>query len=133
MKKGFTLIELVCVIILLGVIAMIAIPTINSAINSSKEKAYNSQISLIEETARTYMAKNPLKLPNQNTSSKAYVCVENLKKSGLITNEDVKNPMYKKNSTETKEKFESFDGTVEVTYSGNKYRYKYNNNIKICA
>ena len=52
MKKGFTLIELICVIVLLGLIAMIAIPTINTAINNSKERAYNEQVTLIEHTAR---------------------------------------------------------------------------------
>lgn len=57
MKKGFTLIELICVIVLLGLIAMIAIPTINTAINNSKERAYNEQVTLIEDTARKYMSK----------------------------------------------------------------------------
>ena len=65
MKKGFTLIELLGVIVILGLIAMIAIPTINTALNSSRDRAYDEQINTIEDVAKTYMSKNSLKLPDQ--------------------------------------------------------------------
>ena len=39
MKKGFTLIELIAVIIILGIIALIAIPTVGNVINESRQRA----------------------------------------------------------------------------------------------
>ena len=38
MKKGFTLVELIAVILVLGIIALIAVPRISNAIQTSKEK-----------------------------------------------------------------------------------------------
>ena len=129
MKKGFTLIELLGVIVLLGLIALIAIPSVNSALNSSKEKAYNEQIKTIENVARTYMSKNSLKLPSQTVGSFYCLSVSEMKKTGLLSSDDIKNPKYKKGSTKEDENFEIFNGSVIVTYtSQNKYSYKYSNN-----
>ena len=48
MKKGFTLVELLAVIILLGVIGLIVVPSITKTINNSKEDLYNDQIGKIK-------------------------------------------------------------------------------------
>lgn len=51
MKKGFTLIELLAVIVILAIIALITVPIITSAIQSSKEKALlNTANSLVSAT-----------------------------------------------------------------------------------
>lgn len=128
MKKGFTLIELICVIVLLGIIAMIAIPTINTAINNSKEKAYNEQIALIEDTAKTYTSKHSLKLPNQTSGSKLCVSVAEMQKDGLLTSEAIQNPNYEEGSTDAKKKNKTFTGSVVITWKNNKYLYKYEQN-----
>ena len=128
MKKGFTLIELICVIVLLGIIAMIAIPTINTAINNSKEKAYNEQIALIEDTAKTYTSKHSLKLLNQTNGSKLCVSVAEMKKDGLLTSEAIQNPNYEEGSTDAKKKNKTFTGSVVITWKNNKYLYKYEQN-----
>ena len=125
MKRGFTLVELLGVIVILGLIAMIAIPTINSALNSSRERAYNEQINTIEDTARTYMSKNSLKLPDQTTGNNCSLSVGVLKQSGLLSSDDIKNPKYKKGSTEEDENFEVFNGYVISTFNGKKYEYEY--------
>ena len=123
MKKGFTLIELICVIVLLGLIAMIAI-----AINSSKEKAYNEQVALIEDTARTYMSKNSAKLPNQTSGAKICIRVHDLQTAGLLSSEDIQNPNYEEGSTEAEKKDKTFTGSVVVTWNGKKYLYEYKQN-----
>lgn len=128
MKKGFTLVELLGVIVILGLIATIAIPIINSSINSSKLKAYNEQVKTIEKSGQTYMSKNSLKLPSQTEGKECCIKVSTLQKEGLLTDEDIKNPNYKKNSTKDTEKYENFEGNVIVTYTKNKYKYTYSNN-----
>lgn len=133
MKKGFTLVELLGVIVILGLIAMIAIPTINSAINSSREKAYDEQINTIVDTARTYMSKNSLKLPDQKNGSKCSISVSTLQKEGLLDSDAIENPMYQKNSTEQKKKFKNFNGKVIVTFTNKKYKYEYVNSSSVPA
>ena len=125
MKKGFTLVELLSVIVILGILASIAIPTINTAINSSRNKAYNEQINTIQNAARTYMSKNSLKLPNQEENGKCTISVSTLQKEGLLSVDDIVNPRYKKNSSKPEEKFKNFDGKVIVTFANNKYKYEY--------
>ena len=127
MKKGFTLIELLGVIVILGLIAMVAIPTINTALNSSRQKAYEKQIDTIEDTARTYMTKNSLKLPSQTEGSSCCVSVDVMKKAGLLTDDDIENPKYRKNSSEADESFENFNGSVIITFTNNRYKYEYTN------
>ena len=123
MKKGFTLMELLAVFIVIGIIVTITIPTITNVIRDSKEKAYKEQINLIEDAARTYMIAHPTELPK--ASSKASVSVSKLKDEGLISNKDIKNPIYSSTGTRDEEKHQSFSGTVCVTYSNNKFKYTY--------
>ena len=60
MKKGFTLVELLGVIIILGVIALITFPIINKSIKSSKEKALEQVINNIEDAAYKYSISNDI-------------------------------------------------------------------------
>lgn len=127
MKKGFTLVELLGVIVILGLIAMVAIPTINTALDNSREKAYNEQINTIVDTARTYMSKNSLKLPSQMEGSNCCISVETMQKAGLLTADDIENPKYREGSTDEEENFKNFNGSVIITFTRNKYNYEYAN------
>ena len=46
MKKGFTLAELLAVIVILGLLALIAVPVVLNKIKSTKEDLYNNQIEM---------------------------------------------------------------------------------------
>ncbi|MDD2434984.1 MAG: prepilin-type N-terminal cleavage/methylation domain-containing protein [Bacilli bacterium] len=59
-EKGFTLIEL------LGVIGLIVIPSVTNLIKDSKQKIYDSQVIMIEKTAKSWAAANLDKLPEKN-------------------------------------------------------------------
>ena len=55
-NKGFTLIELISVIILMGVIALITVPVIKDTIESAREKNFkNSALGLIEAANEYYL------------------------------------------------------------------------------
>ncbi len=125
MNKGFTLIELICVITILGLIALIAVPTINTMIQNSKEEAYEEQITTIEDAARTYMTNNSLELPSKSTDEVVCLSISDMQKAGLLSKEDIENPLYKKESSEAEEQNEYFTGGVEVSWNGKKYIYEY--------
>ena len=56
--KGFTLIELIVVIAILGVLAAIAVPTVNNYLGSSKERSWNAEQERIQTAVEAYLS-NP--------------------------------------------------------------------------
>lgn len=112
MKRGFTLVELIATMIVLGVVALITIPSIQNALSKSKEGLLENQIKSIENVARTWGTKNTGKLED------CYILnFEELKTSGYLENKDVINP-------ETKEEL---DGCIKISFdeSINQYTYNY--------
>ena len=112
-KKGFTLVELLAVIIILSLVLVIAVPSVNKYIKQSKEKAYDAQISTIIEAAQAYASTNPELLPNRENIS-VKVTLGQLKSSGLIK-EEVKNP--------NDDKY--FDDALTIKIKKNKENYIY--------
>lgn len=58
-EKGLTLIELLAVIVILGIIAAIAIPSIGGIIKNTKEKAHLANAQLIIDAARYSITNDP--------------------------------------------------------------------------
>lgn len=116
MKRGFTLIELLAIMTILGVILLIAVPSVTSLINNSKEESYKRQIEYIESSARDYMSKNSKYLPDENGSY--CINISTIKSNGFLRNEDIIDP--RSNTV--------IDGSVNVTYKNNKYVYTYSEN-----
>lgn len=63
-SKGFTLVELLAVIVILAIILSIAVPTITNIIDNSNQEAYVSNEKMIVKAAKTYIAGNNVELPN---------------------------------------------------------------------
>lgn len=57
-KKGFTLVEVLAVITILGVIALIAVPVYIVINNNMKNKLYETKVGSIETAAELYAADN---------------------------------------------------------------------------
>ena len=52
-RKGFTLIEIIAVVIIIGVLALIVVPSVSSYIFSSRKTAYNAHEKSMEEAAKS--------------------------------------------------------------------------------
>lgn len=62
-KKGFTLVELLAVVVILAIILAIAVPAISTLISSSSTQAYQSNEKMIAKAAKTYLGAGYSSLP----------------------------------------------------------------------
>ncbi len=122
MKKGFTLVELLGVIILLGVIMLIAFPIIDKTIDDSKKEAYDMQIKMILEAAHNWAIDNAGQLPNDDSEFKLTI-TELIEKGYIkdVENGTIQNPL---------DKTQPMNGCVVIKYSNEYNQYIYNYNEK---
>lgn len=113
MNKGFTLVELLAVVVILGVIGLITIPTVDKVIENSKERARTAQIEELKKAAKSWSAEN---LDMISEDRAAYVSVATLLEKGYIDAEEVKDPTTKS---------EIFTGCIEIKYSKDVSNYVY--------
>ena len=59
MKKGFTLAEILGVIVIIGILLILIVPTIINRINSSREEAENAGNNIIYDAADQYIREHP--------------------------------------------------------------------------
>lgn len=87
-QRGFTLIELIAVLVILTIIMSIAIPSISASIERSKEKQRNAKIKIMESAAEIYIVDRKSLI----TSSSCYVKIDELISSTLINVDDKIDP-----------------------------------------
>jgi len=113
-KKGFTLVELLAVILVLGLVLVIAVPSVNKYLKSSKQKAFDVQINTMVEAVEAY-ANTFRKVLPQNNGEEVRITLGQLKAEGLIKNDmtDPKTDKY-------------FDDAIEFTIrkNGNNFIYE---------
>lgn len=107
-KKGFTLVELLAVIVILSIIALITIVSVNSVIKDSKDNLSETQKKNIEKAAEAYYLKEGM------DSNVSCVSVSDLISKGYL-DENIKDP---KDS-------EDMTGSVKITFVSNQYLYEY--------
>ncbi|MCM1370425.1 MAG: hypothetical protein NC181_00835 [Clostridium sp.] len=114
--KGFTLVELLAILIVLGLIVIIIVPVVSNTISASSESLYEEQIKYLEEQAKKWSIKNLEKL-NEESDFSYCLTVETLLNENYITNSKVINPVTK----------EEMKGCINITYDTeyNQFNYKY--------
>ena len=110
MKKGFTLVELLASLVLIGMLSTILITVSVKKINESKEHSRNIMINSIELAAKEYVLNNSSKIEEFKTKD----CVELTLKT-LIENEMFTNALV----DQTKKESLPLSDTVYVTRSSN--------------
>ncbi|MGE5456219.1 MAG: prepilin-type N-terminal cleavage/methylation domain-containing protein [Ignavibacteriales bacterium] len=88
--KGFTLVELLAVIAILGIIALIVSPTLIGVVNKSKKDIKEEQIAALENAASRWTLSNEECLYNHVGAFN--LSFDALKQSGLITTKEVIDP-----------------------------------------
>ncbi|MDD2377575.1 MAG: DUF5011 domain-containing protein [Bacilli bacterium] len=89
-KNGFTLIEVLGVIIILSLLSLIAIPAIEKQLQNGKDKFYDIQIKTIEASLKDWKADNLLNIPKYHNNTLT-ITLYQLKQAGKI-DADLVNP-----------------------------------------
>ena len=66
MKKGFTLVELLAIITIMGLIALFAIPTVVTMIKNSRKDLCEIEVKNIISSAKNWAGNNMDLLPEEN-------------------------------------------------------------------
>ncbi len=113
MKKGFTLVELLAVVIILSIILAIAVPNIQKTLKESKETAYQRSIDGIIEASKLYVTN----LGQYPTTETKKITLQMLITAGLLEDSEIIDP--RNNQT--------IDGCVLYTWddTNNQYKYEY--------
>lgn len=88
-NRGFTLLELLIVVVILGVLALIAAPTLLNAADKAKEGAVKANVSAAASTVTTYLT-----VDEMDAACAAGEAVDNLNAAGTTddSNDDSKSP-----------------------------------------
>lgn len=113
-RKGFTLIELITVIILLGLIGLLVYPVFENMIQNNKQKLYDEQISSLERYAVTWITANNDTIPKDGTTYK--LSFDRMIRDGYIKNDDIINPL----------DGENLPGCINIKWESNINQYKHN-------
>ncbi len=114
MKKGFTLIEVLAVIVILGLLIAIISPVVNNLLGDSEDVLSDKQVDSIVKASKKYMVEHSELLPEKSDSTAIYI--SDLIDKGIIDSDNVIDPKTK----------EEMNGCVVVNYNENFNQYEYN-------
>lgn len=120
MRKAFTLVELLAVLVILGIVSLITVPIVTKTIASSKESMYKNQVNEIEKVARNWFIKDSVMFDESIKTVK--VSVSYLVKEGYVESSKIINP-----KTD-----EDMIGCVVITESSKQYYYEYTDTDCTC-
>ncbi len=108
-NKGFTLVELLAVIVILSLLAIITTVSIGNIMSSSKNSLSDEQKKNLEESAKIYYIKEGM------SSNVNCIDLSDLISKGYIESSEVLDPKTKKPMT----------GSIKITFEANQYTYEY--------
>lgn len=132
-KQGFTLVELLAVIVIIAIITTIAVPSTISISNKIKTNMYCEKINFIETSAQTYGEDRRDSFTNTFTTSEGVypsetITVQTLVETGYLKKDQNTSPYIvdprDKNSTEL------YNMTLEVYVKYNRIYVSFNSTVK---
>lgn len=119
-NKGFTLVEIIAVVTILGLIALIAAPVVFNSIQKSKERSYVQQTKVLEETAERWSVKHAGELSETSTY---YLEISQMVSDKLLTSDEVMDPRTNK----------KMNGCIVISYDKENLQFQFAYNENTCA
>lgn len=122
-RRGFTLVELLGVIIILGLLALVTIPTISDSLSKYKKKLCNTQIEYMIAAAKNWGADHIYQLPDEGETVK--ITLSELIKQGYMEGDQKasqEEDRYKVKNPRSQKYFDP-DPTITITKTGKKVNY----------
>ena len=127
-KSGFSLIELMVVIVILSIIAVITTPIILDVISNTSKELSREQEQIIENSARMWGVKNlsvdESNNPIYNSNLKNSITIDELRNAGFLENKNLKNLNLSSSELNT--------AGVCISYD-NQYLYTFTKNVNNCS
>lgn len=123
-NDGFSLVELLAVLILLGILAIILIPNMYSYLQKSKEDLYNTQVNIIKEAAESYVADNIDDINCSSIGENSEISLSLLQEKGYLK-EELKNPKTNKNFNSEQTVIITCTEKTNLQNGSVNYLYKY--------
>ena len=116
-KKGFTLVELLAVIVILALLSAIILPVVGKMLKSNEAALSQEQIDSIITIAKKYAIENSDILPDEGSEDVYELGIDELMDEGYLDKDSVIDPKTK----------ESVSGYVSISYDStyNQYKYEY--------
>ena len=114
MKRGFTLVELLGVIVILGIIGLIIVPVVQGTLKTSSENLCEEQKKIYEKAAKNYVASNPY-LYDKNSQEEGddfSISLQELINKGFLEDD---------NNSDKEQK-------VIIEYKAGKFKFSYDGN-----
>ena len=116
-KNGFTIVELMGTVVILGVILAITMPLVGKLINNAEDGSYDLLVSNIKGAAQNYIADNMNIIP-ENDGDKVIITLNDLVE-GNYMDTGVENP-------KTHKQLSYLNTTITITYTNGSYVYEVN-------
>lgn len=131
MKKGFTLAELLGVIIVLAIITLIAVPAITDSLDKYKKNLCETQVSYMISAARNWGAEHLLELPDEGEPPLTITVSELIKQGFMDGDKDAltEEDKLKIINPNTKEYFQP-DPVITITKKGKRLVYTIDDTTK---
>ncbi len=126
-KKGFTLIELMAVLIIISIVAVITVTTVTSVLQNYSDSIYNKQLASIKSAAKVWISENALLAPTGTTGTCNYksTCPEEYN-SITVKLKDLQDEGYIDKELKNSQTKELFDGNkIKVTITKNNQKLVY--------
>ena len=115
MKKGFTLVELLGVIVILGIIGLIVTPLVLGSINDSETSVNEMQSEIIKRAAKNYANSHIYDFDCDNCTK--YVTIGELKEAGFLEDKQLVDA--------TNDEVVDDSTRVAIVITNGKFSYKY--------